>query len=508
MNPRLTSAQADRVAGVLLGTACGDALGAGYEFGPPLGGSRAVGMIGGGIFGWAPGEWTDDTSMAVAIAEVTADGGSLRDDAALDRIASRWADWARSARDVGVQTRSVLASAGSRPSAAMLAEAASAHHARTGKSGGNGSLMRTAPVALAFLHDPAGLDSAAHTVSALTHHDPGAGEACAVWCLAMRHAVLHGTVDGLRQAVLSLPARRAAVWTTRLDEAELYPPEHFGRNGWVVQAMQAAWSAISRTPVPGDDPGAGSFAAQHFQHALEAAVRGGGDTDTVAAIAGGLLGARWGASAVPLAWRRILHGWPGLRGRDLIILALCSARNGQSGPDGWPGGRVLDYSACGDTGALAIHPHDRLVLLGGVDAVRKPPDGVDAVVSLCRLGSAEAPAPGVDPADHVEAWLTDSAGPGGNLNLDLVLAQAADAVAALRAEGRTVLVHCTDAASRTPTVAALYAARNLGIPAHQALRDVRAVLPAAQPSPAFMAALDRLGEAASAPQRAVSRARP
>ena len=267
---------------------------------------------------------------------------------------------------------------------------------------------------------------------------------------------------------------------------------------------------VGHQPDPGTGrrPGAGSFAAQHFQHALEAAVRGGGDTDTVAAIAGGLLGARWGASAVPLAWRRILHGWPGLRGRNLIILALCSARNGQSGPDGWPRGRVLDYSACGDTGALAIHPHDRLVLLGGVDAARKPPDGVDAVVSLCRLGSAEAPAPGVDPADHVEAWLTDSASPGGNLNLDLVLAQAADAVAALRAEGRTVLVHCTDAASRTPAVAALYAARNLGIPVHQALRDVRAVLPAAQPSPAFMAALDRLGEAASAPQKAASRARP
>ena len=74
-------------------------------------------------------------------------------------------------------------------------------------------------------------------------------------------------------------------------------------------------------------------------------------------------------------------------------------------------------------------------------------------------------------------------------------------VAALRAEGRTVLVHCTDAVSRTPAVAALYAARNLGIPVHQALRDVRAVLPAAQASPAFMAALDRLGEAASAPQK-------
>ena len=498
VTPRLESSQADRVAGVLLGMACGDALGAGYEFGPPLGSSRVVAMIGGGCFEWAPGEWTDDTSMAVAIAEVAADGASLRDKAALDRIARRWADWARNAPDVGDQTRSVLASAGSRPSAEMLAQAASAHHARTGRSGGNGSLMRTAPVALAFLHDPEELSGAARAISALTHHDPQAGEACAMWCLAIRHAILHGTFDGLRLAVASLPADRAAVWTALLDEAELYPPEHFDRNGWVVQALQGAWSAISRTPVPGDDPCGGSFAAQHFQHALEAAVRGGRDTDTVAAIAGGLLGARWGASAAPLAWRRILHGWPGLRGRDLITLALCTAQNGQSGPDGWPRGRVLDYSAHADTGVLAVHPHDRLVLLGGIDAARNPPVGVDAVVSLCRLGRAEVPAPGVRPSDHVEVWLVDSADPELNPNLDLVLTQAADTVAALRAEGRTVLVHGVDAVSRTPAVAALYAARHLSIPMPQALGDVRAVLPAARPNPAFIAALDRIGTARSA----------
>jgi hypothetical protein len=114
----------------------------------------------------------------------------------------------------------------------------------------------------------------------------------------------------------------------------------------------------------------------------------------------------------------------------------------------------------------------------------------------------------VDPADHVEAWLTCSAGPGGNPNLDLVLAQAADTVAALRAEGRTVLVHCADAVSRTPTVAALYAARHLGIPVQQALRDVRAVLPDARPSPAFLAALDRLGAAAPATENAAVQGAP
>ena len=70
----LTTAQLDRACGVLLGTAAGDALGAPYEFGPPRGPELEVAMVGGGSFGWEPGEWTDDTSMAIAIAEVAATG--------------------------------------------------------------------------------------------------------------------------------------------------------------------------------------------------------------------------------------------------------------------------------------------------------------------------------------------------------------------------------------------------------------------------------------------------
>lgn len=65
---RLTTAQNDRAAGVLLATAAGDALGAGYEFTYPTP-ETAIRMIGGGLGPFAPGEWTDDTSMALAIAE-------------------------------------------------------------------------------------------------------------------------------------------------------------------------------------------------------------------------------------------------------------------------------------------------------------------------------------------------------------------------------------------------------------------------------------------------------
>ena len=82
----LTTAQLDRAVGVLLGTAAGDALGAAYEFGPPRGPELEVAMVGGGAFGWEPGEWTDDTSMAIAIAEVAATGADLRDEEALDAL--------------------------------------------------------------------------------------------------------------------------------------------------------------------------------------------------------------------------------------------------------------------------------------------------------------------------------------------------------------------------------------------------------------------------------------
>ena len=329
--PLLSSAQVDRAAGVLLGLACGDALGAGYEFQPARIHGEPVDMVGGGGFGWAPGEWTDDTSMAVAIAETSSTGADLRSSTALDAITVRFFNWARDAPDVGIQTGAVLRSIAGDPTSDAAAASAREHFVRTGRTG-NGSLMRTAPVALAYLHDPGARGQAARAVSLLTHGDEEAGEACALWCDAIAHAVLHGNLEGLRLAVAALPADRAQVWSERLDHAEAVAPHEIPHNGWVVAALQAAWSAISRTPVPTGDPTSGRFPAQHLTLALDAAVRAGDDTDTVAAIAGGLLGARWGASAIPQQWVRILHGWPGLLANDLIKLGVLTVRAGQQQP--------------------------------------------------------------------------------------------------------------------------------------------------------------------------------
>jgi ADP-ribosyl-[dinitrogen reductase] hydrolase len=69
-------------------------------------------MVGGGGFGWEPGEWTDDTSMAIAIAEVAATGADLREEAALNGVVRRWHSWMQTAKDIGVQTSQVLRTSG------------------------------------------------------------------------------------------------------------------------------------------------------------------------------------------------------------------------------------------------------------------------------------------------------------------------------------------------------------------------------------------------------------
>ncbi|MEO9139686.1 MAG: ADP-ribosylglycohydrolase family protein [Jatrophihabitans sp.] len=301
----LTSAQVDRARGVLLGTAAGDALGAPYEFQPARGPELDVAMVGGGRFRWSPGEWTDDTAMAIVIAQIAATGADLRDPLAQEQILRRWQNWARSAPDVGVQTRAVLSAVNLRSTAEDAVYAARRLHETSGRSGGNGSLMRTAPVALAHLDDEDALADAARQVGALTHFDPDAGDACVLWCLAIRHAVLTGELD-VRRGLPRL-GPQAATWAGRLDAAERARPADFTHNGWVVEALQGAWSAITSTATLVDG--------------LDAAVRSGNDTDTVAAIAGGLLGAVHGAGAVPADWCAVLHGWPGLDADDLVDLA-------------------------------------------------------------------------------------------------------------------------------------------------------------------------------------------
>lgn len=308
MTRERTAEQLDRAVGTIIASAAGDALGAGYEFSIPAP-DAVIGMIGGGPFGFEPGEWTDDTSMSIAVADAAAAREDLRSESGLDSVAAGFMRWfASEPKDIGNQTRTVLSA---NPTSA--ADMAAAAKGVVGLTGGNGSLMRTSPVALAHLDDEQACVAAALAVSDLTHSDLRAGQACQLWSYAIRHAVLFGSFDGVRMYLSGVDAEQRDYWTGILDVAEAGSPSDFAKNGWVVHALQTAWWAISTTDDSSPD---------HLREALVQCVRAGNDTDTTAAIAGGLLGARWGASAVPEEWLDVLHGWPGLGPDDLEALAL------------------------------------------------------------------------------------------------------------------------------------------------------------------------------------------
>ncbi|MFT4044652.1 MAG: ADP-ribosylglycohydrolase family protein [Gordonia sp. (in: high G+C Gram-positive bacteria)] len=312
----LTPAQSDRAAGVLLGTAVGDALGVPYEFAPPLAADEIPVMKGGGLGPFEPGEWSDDTSMAMAIADVVATGADLTSPDALDAIATNFLRWLDDdPRDIGNQTSAVLYGTRHRldaepgiPAGLAMREEALSYSATHPRSAGNGALMRTAPVALAHVDNRVTLAAAARAVAGLTHADAYAGDSCVLWCEAIRVAVIEGHID-VRSGLDLLPDDRRREWSEWLDDAHTRHPNSFAPNGYTVVALQAAAAAIIQTPVPADIP------ENHLRDALYTAIRIGHDTDTVAAIAGGLLGARWGGAAVPENWRRDVFGWPVVDGK-------------------------------------------------------------------------------------------------------------------------------------------------------------------------------------------------
>lgn len=434
---KLTTTQRNRAGGVLLGQAIGDALGVPYEFAPRIAAGRAE-MIGGGLGPYAPGEWSDDTQMAVCIAEVTAAGGV--DEAA---IADRFVAWmAKGATDIGAQTASVLGRARRSPGGVLPAMLDASAEGAAADRAGNGALMRTGVVGLVALDDPERTADAARRIAALTHAHPLCVESSVLWSEAVRVAVTEGRLD-VRAGLHLLPETAHADWLARIEDAEARPPESFTPNGFTVTALQAAWSAIHWTrDAEGPD---------HVEAALQAAIAIGNDTDTVAAIAGALLGARYGVSGLPTDLARRVHGWPGLRGRDLVGLALATT--------GAPEDRFgLTSMLTGRERPLGVpHPDDPGVLLGTeADLARCAELGVTAVVSLSRVGVLDLAAAGVAPGRHAEVWLLDSDDPRDNADLSWTLADAARTVASLRDAGERVLLHCVAAEHRTPSVALAY----------------------------------------------------
>ncbi len=470
MNPdrsSVTLAQLDRATGAVVGMAVGNALGAGYAFEPRTV-PHDVHLRGGGLGPYEAGEWVDDTAMAMPLLQVLASGQDLLSQSAQDEVAGRWVEWRATTKDVAPVIADVLNGYEPALGAESLRRTASTRFAfADGGSAGNASLMRTTPITLGYLFDPDRLAAAARLYSDLTHGNPEAGDACVLWNLAQRHAILNAEFD-VAVGLPWIPEHRQASWAQLITQAEVGPPEDFAvRNAWVSQVLQTAWSAINHCDVEGPE---------HLEETLRLAVAAGGDTATVAAVAGGLLGARWGVSAIPLEWRRRVFGWPGYRDADLLRDSYCVVER-----QPWP---TTFYEAAREE-AVVEHPYDAGLLVGGLRGLQHLPADVGAVVSLCPLGAGEMVPTQLDAANHVQVWLADSALPDDNPHLPLVAESSVELLVRLRGQGLRVYLHCDDAQDRAPFIASLYGAEIAGIGALDCLHALRAVLPQADLNPAF-----------------------
>ncbi|MGB8195625.1 MAG: ADP-ribosylglycohydrolase family protein [Acidimicrobiales bacterium] len=302
----------DRAVGTVVGGAIGDALGAGYEFSAAPEPSEVT-MLRGTLTREPAGHWTDDTAMAIAILEVAARMGTLTSPAAVAAVGARFLEWFDSGpRDVGNHSGNVLSRAAS---GGHLKEAAAREQVLNPDAAGNGSLMRTGPVALVHRGDDEQLVEAATLMSELTHPHPDAVAACVLWTIAIDRAIATGTIEGPRAGLHLIDESRRRFWSDKITEAETKDPRDFSPNGHVVVALQAAWSAIHATRRADD----------HFVAGLRRAVSIGDDTDTVAAIAGYLLGACYGFSAAPQDWSDGLAGWPPTYGVGELVQLVTSA---------------------------------------------------------------------------------------------------------------------------------------------------------------------------------------
>src|SRR3954469_935923 len=463
--------RAHRVAGALIGSAVGDALGAPFEFGPAGRVSarfptEARGAsperCGGGSLGWQPGEFTDDTQMALLVASSLVECDGLDEADVFDRF-RRWL--AAGAPGVGNQTRAVLGSG--RPWDVAAAE----QFARSGHAAGNGSLMRTTPAAIWFARfGQAATMDAARRISALTHGDPSAGEGCAIFHELMR-AALEGddplaAIPGALELVADEHRDR---WATVLA-ADWTPSDATESNGAVWPTLAQAMWALRH--------------GKDFPEVMRLVIDLGGDTDTVAAVAGGLAGAVFGMAGIPMRWSSAVHGRvPGYADRlwrlaDLQELA--AALDGRGGP-------AYDPGVIPRIGPTEVLPG---VWAGNLDGARYSDEDF-AVVSLCRLG--EPFRHGV----HRMAYIADN---DYNTEIDVVLDDILDDMAALRAEGRRLLVHCHGGASRTGLVLRAWLRRTEGMTAEEATAYVAERWPhLGLWNDSFTAALERVRSADDLP---------
>ena len=272
----------DRAKGALVGLALGDALGTTLEFSgrdtrPPV-----TDIVGGGPFGLAAGEWTDDTSMALCLAESLLERGRLDVHDLMVRFL-RWRDEGHNSVtgvcfDIGNATDGALRSF--RKTGEPLSGSTDP------RTAGNGSLMRLSPVVIRWWRERSKATAAARLQSRTTHGAPQAVEACALFVEllieaiagAPKETVLRGrgwTGDALIADVA------AGSWRAKERDA-------ISSSGYVLHTLEAALWCVDRS--------------ESIEDALILAANLADDADTVAAVTGQLAGALWGMSGAPAGW--------------------------------------------------------------------------------------------------------------------------------------------------------------------------------------------------------------
>ncbi|MGO0059507.1 ADP-ribosylglycohydrolase family protein [Brevibacillus fluminis] len=278
----------EQYTGSLLGLAIGDALGGTVEFCTPGTFPPVTDIVGGGVHELAPGEWTDDTSMALCLAEslLACNGFDARDQM------TRYVRWYREGYhsskgycfDIGNATREALLrfertgdpySGSANPMAA-----------------GNGSIMRLAPVPLFYADDPSAAIQMSGKSSATTHAATEAVDAC-----RYLGGLIAGAVRGAEKEDLlsSLYSPLHDGWTTEplapniaaiaKGSYKQKSASHIKGSGYVVDSLEAALWAF--------------YHAQSFEEGVLLAVNLGDDADTTGAVYGQLAGAYYGLSGLP-----------------------------------------------------------------------------------------------------------------------------------------------------------------------------------------------------------------
>jgi ADP-ribosylglycohydrolase len=281
----------ERFRGALLGLAVGDALGTTLEFKRPGTFVPISTITGGGPFDLEPGQWTDDTAMALCLAESLLERGSFHPS---DQML-RYVSWYRTGHlsctgtcfDIGKTTKAAL------ERFEQTFEPLSG--STDPRSAGNGSLMRLAPIPLFYAHEPEKAIDKAGDSSKTTHGARAAVDACRYMAALIVGALQGATKKELVSARFS-PANgywRHAPLTRSIDEVaagsfrRAEPPEIAG-TGYVVQSLEAALWAFHRSAT--------------FREGMLKAVNLGDDADTTGAIYGQLAGAFYGASGIPAEW--------------------------------------------------------------------------------------------------------------------------------------------------------------------------------------------------------------